>query len=61
MALKSTHPSHGLQESKLVLALLYQRLVFRLPPGEGPLPIASSLTLAPRDGLWVRPVRRVQG
>eukprot|EP00198_Chlamydomonas_reinhardtii_P000935 XP_001690270.1 cytochrome P450, CYP711 clan [Chlamydomonas reinhardtii] len=48
----------AMQEAKLVLALLYQRLLFRLQPGQVPLPTATALTLAPRDGLWVRPVLR---
>ncbi|KAG2492001.1 hypothetical protein HYH03_009731 [Edaphochlamys debaryana] len=48
----------ALMEAKAVLAILYQRLRFEMEPGQGPLPLATALTLAPRDGLWVRPVLR---
>jgi hypothetical protein len=40
----------------VALARLYQRLRFELEPGQVPLRTAAALTLAPQDGLWVRPV-----
>ncbi|KXZ54674.1 hypothetical protein GPECTOR_4g740 [Gonium pectorale] len=49
----------ALQEAKIALATLYRRLRFELEPGQVPLPLRpSSLTMAPRDGVWVRPVMR---
>ncbi|GLC53338.1 hypothetical protein PLESTB_000733600 [Pleodorina starrii] len=48
----------AVQEGKVALARLYQRLRFELEPGQVPLATAAALTLAPRDGLWVRPVAR---
>ncbi len=42
----------------MALALLYQRLTFELEPGQVPLHVVAGITLAPRDGLWVRPVLR---
>ncbi|EFJ47190.1 hypothetical protein VOLCADRAFT_121020 [Volvox carteri f. nagariensis] len=49
----------AMQEAKVALAMLYQRLRFELEPGQVPLETVSALTLAPKDGLWVRPVPRV--
>ncbi|PNH05176.1 hypothetical protein TSOC_008593 [Tetrabaena socialis] len=49
-----------MQEAKVALALLYQRLRFELEAGQVPLLTAAALTLGPRDGLWVRPVARAQ-
>ncbi|GLC53340.1 hypothetical protein PLESTB_000733800 [Pleodorina starrii] len=48
----------AVQEAKVALARLYQRLVFELEPGQVPLVISTAFVLTPRDGLWVRPVRR---
>ncbi|KXZ54675.1 hypothetical protein GPECTOR_4g741 [Gonium pectorale] len=48
----------AVQEAKIALACLYRRLRFELEPGQVPLPVVAALTLAPRDGLWVRPVAR---
>ncbi|GLC67191.1 hypothetical protein PLESTF_000527500 [Pleodorina starrii] len=48
----------AVQEAKIALARLYQRLRFELEPGLSPMVAAAALTLAPKDGLWVRPVLR---
>ncbi|GLC53342.1 hypothetical protein PLESTB_000734000 [Pleodorina starrii] len=48
----------AVQEAKVALARLYQRLVFELEPGQVPLRTSVGITLAPKDGLWVRPVAR---
>ncbi len=53
-------PLRILQEAKVALARLYQRLRFELEAGQVPLATTAALTLAPRDGLWLRPVLRPQ-
>ena len=42
----------------MVLATLYRRLTFTLEPGQQPLQVEASLTMAPRGGLRVMPVPR---
>ncbi|KAG2429765.1 hypothetical protein HXX76_010549 [Chlamydomonas incerta] len=42
-------------QAKLALATLYRRLTFKLEPGQQPLQIVASLTMAPRGGLRVTP------
>ncbi|KAK9828027.1 hypothetical protein WJX81_001818 [Elliptochloris bilobata] len=46
------------QEAHITLARLFQRFTFELSPGQVPLAIKSPFTLAPRDGVFVRPVLR---
>ncbi|PNW81401.1 hypothetical protein CHLRE_07g354400v5 [Chlamydomonas reinhardtii] len=48
----------AMQEAKVVLATLYRRLTFTLEPGQQPLQVEASLTMAPRGGLRVMPVPR---
>ncbi|KAG2434665.1 hypothetical protein HXX76_007558 [Chlamydomonas incerta] len=48
----------AVQEAKVALATLYQRLTFELEPGQVPLQTAVGITLSPRNGVWVRPVAR---
>ncbi|GLI67209.1 hypothetical protein VaNZ11_011116 [Volvox africanus] len=48
----------ALQEAKVALARMYQRLRFQLEPGQVPLKTMVGLTLSPRNGVWVRPVLR---
>jgi hypothetical protein len=42
----------------VALARLYQRLRFELEPGQVPLRTTVGITLSPKNGVWVRPVRR---
>eukprot|EP00198_Chlamydomonas_reinhardtii_P012713 XP_001702050.1 LOW QUALITY PROTEIN: cytochrome P450, CYP711 clan [Chlamydomonas reinhardtii] len=48
----------AMQEAKVALATLYRRLTFTLEPGQQPLQVEASLTMAPRGGLRVTPVPR---
>ncbi|KAG2442182.1 hypothetical protein HYH02_009670 [Chlamydomonas schloesseri] len=48
----------AVQEAKVALATIYQRLTFELEPGQVPLKTAVGITLSPRNGVWVRPVAR---
>lgn len=46
------------QETLLALVRMYQKYVFRLSPGQIPLEVHMSLSLTPRNGVWVTPFRR---
>ncbi|GIL91677.1 hypothetical protein Vretifemale_19273 [Volvox reticuliferus] len=48
----------SMQEAKVAMALMYQRMRFELEPGQVPLKTAAALTLAPQEGVWVRPLPR---
>ena len=43
----------------MALVRIYRRLTFELEPGQVPLNIAYGMTATAKDGIWVKPRRRL--
>jgi cytochrome P450 len=47
-----------MQEAKITLARLYQRFTFQLEPNQVPLDVRNTITISPKNGVWVRATPR---
>eukprot|EP01113_Clastostelium_recurvatum_P026593 TRINITY_DN3191_c1_g1_i2.p1 TRINITY_DN3191_c1_g1~~TRINITY_DN3191_c1_g1_i2.p1 ORF type:complete len:569 (-),score=92.10 TRINITY_DN3191_c1_g1_i2:56-1762(-) len=50
----------AVMEAKMLLVRIYQKLTFKLLPGQVPLAITAGITLAPEHGILVKPMKRVR-